>query len=53
MSIWVNIATRKGGVDLVDYIGIGDPVSAENCKARPTGRPAHEFPTPPAVPDGG
>ena len=53
MSICVSIATKKGSVDLVDYIWIGDPLSAENCKGRPTGRLAHEFPTPPAFPDGG
>ena len=53
MSICVSIATRKGCVDLVDYVGIGDPLLAENCKGRPAGRRAHEFPTPGACPDGG
>ena len=53
MSIYVGIATRKGHWILVDYIWIGDPRLAETCKARPTGRVAREFPTPPAWPDGG
>ena len=53
MSICVSIATRKGCVDLVDYVGIGDPLLAENCKGRPAGRLGSEFPTSPSVPDGG
>ena len=53
MSICVSIVTRKGYVDLVDFVGIGDPLLTENCKGRPAGRLGSEFPTPPPVPDGG
>ena len=53
MSICVSIVTRKGCVDLVDFVGIGDPLLTENCKGRPASRLPSQFPTPPAFPDGG
>ena len=44
---------QKGVGTYVDFVGIGDPLLAENCKGRPAGRLGSEFPTPPPVPDGG